>query len=251
MHMKFAAHACLLGGILLTAAATNANADEWNKKTIITTSRSIEVPGAILPAGKYVFKLLDSPSNRHIVQVFNEREDHVFATILAIPKQRMEPANDTILTFYEMPGGGPEPVRAWFYPGNTIGQEFAYPKRRAGQISQVTRIDVPIAPDSVTSMTATSTDTNENSADRIAVPVETAEAVPVITPPDANTSASTSTTASTSMTDRDEQTTPPASREPAMPHTAGNTASLALIGLGCFGIAASLRMAASAAGNRS
>src|SRR6185369_5386376 len=124
----------LIGGLLLTGAAINANADEWNKKTYITISQSIEVPGAILPPGRYVFKLLDSQSSRHIVQVMNGRENHVYCTNLAIPKERMEPADKTILSFYEVPGGGPEPVRAWFYPGDLIGQEFVYPKKRMLEI---------------------------------------------------------------------------------------------------------------------
>src|SRR5258708_17076605 len=104
----------LIGGLLLTEAAPRANADPWNKKTYVTVSQAIEVPGAILPAGTYVFKLLDSQSDRHIVQVMNERENHVYNTILAIPKQRMEPAEKTIITFYEIRGGGPEPIRSWF-----------------------------------------------------------------------------------------------------------------------------------------
>ena len=56
----------------------------------------------------------------------------------------MEPADKTVLTFYEMPGGGPEPIRAWFYPGDTSGQEFAYPKSRAMEISQALRQHVPV-----------------------------------------------------------------------------------------------------------
>ena len=79
---------CVLGGLLLTSTA---NADAWNKKTIVTISQSIEVPGAVLPPGKYVFKLINSDSNRHIVQIMNDRETHVYATNLAIAKQRMEP----------------------------------------------------------------------------------------------------------------------------------------------------------------
>ena len=136
-----ALQACLLGGVLLLGTA---NADPWNKKTYITTSRAIEVPGAVLPPGKYVFKLLDSSANRHIVQIMNDRENHVFATNLAIPAQRMEPADKTVLTFYEMPGGGPEPIHKWFYPGDTFGQEFAYPKKRALEISRLTRQNVPV-----------------------------------------------------------------------------------------------------------
>jgi len=247
---------------LLTGTATTAKADPWNKKTYINTSRSIEVPGAILPPGRYVFKLLDSQSNRHIVQILNDRENHVYATNLAIPKQRMEPADKTILTFYEMPGGGPEPVRSWFYPGDTIGQEFAYPKHRALEISRMMREHVPILAEAreaepvrpvETSATTTSealapteTTPTENSADRVVLPAETPESTPV------TTDTSTETTASTpnevpQAAPQETSSTP----EPAMPHTAGNTAGIALLGLGCLGIAASLRMAGKAAGSRS
>jgi hypothetical protein len=264
MNGKLAIHACLLGGMLLTGAATTANADQWNKKTYINTTRSIEVPGAILPPGRYVFKLLDSQSNRHIVQILNDGENHVYTTNLAIPKQRMEPADKTILTFYEMPGGGPEPVRSWFYPGDTIGQEFAYPRTRAQEISRVMRENVPILAESraaaepmrpVETQASTTTEattptqpdnSDENSADRVVVPAETPEA-PADTAP-----AETPSEATVSMPS-DDQATPPATStpEPAMPHTAGNTVGIALIGLGCLGIAASLRMASRAAGNRS
>jgi len=133
--MKHWTGICLIGGFLLTGAIYSAHADEWDKKTYVTVSQSIEVPGAILPPGKYVFKLLNSQSDRHIVQILNERENHVYSTNLAISKERMEPADHTILTFYEMPGGGPEPIHAWFYPGDTIGQEFVYPHKRAMEIA--------------------------------------------------------------------------------------------------------------------
>src|SRR5436309_2843283 len=49
-----------------------AKADEWNKETIVRFSRAVEVPGQVLPAGKYVFKLADSQSDRRIVQIFSE-----------------------------------------------------------------------------------------------------------------------------------------------------------------------------------
>ena len=76
-HLQHCSCLCLIGGVLLIGAATRADADQWNKKTYVTISQSIEVPGAILPPGKYVFKLLDSQSNRHIVQILNARENHV------------------------------------------------------------------------------------------------------------------------------------------------------------------------------
>jgi hypothetical protein len=113
-----------------------AQADQWDKQTKITVDEAIEVPGAVLPAGTYVFRLVDSPSDRHIVQVFNANQDHVFATILAIPNYRLEPTGKTALSFYEVPAGNPVPVHAWFYPGDNSGQEFVYPADRTFKVSQ-------------------------------------------------------------------------------------------------------------------
>jgi outer membrane biosynthesis protein TonB len=123
--------ACALA---LVAFVPPAHADAWDKRTIVTFSQPVEIPGQILPAGKYVFKLVDSPSDRHIVRIMNERENHVFATVLAIPDYRMETPSKTIFTFYEMPAGQPEVVREWFYPGDNYGQEFAYSKKRHAEI---------------------------------------------------------------------------------------------------------------------
>ena len=58
----------------------------------MTFSGPVEIPGvhlkgwAVLPAGTYVFKILDSTSDRHIVQIFNKEETEIYATILANPE---------------------------------------------------------------------------------------------------------------------------------------------------------------------
>ena len=122
-----------LGWCLLTPAA---RADEWDKKTILTFSAPVEVPGHVLPAGTYVFKLLDSQADRHIVQIYNKDENNLIATVLAVPDERLEPRGKTIISFDERPSGSPEALRAWFYPGNTVGQEFVYPHSRAKEIAK-------------------------------------------------------------------------------------------------------------------
>lgn len=114
------------GAALLAMCGTAAKADEWNKKTIITFSDAVEIPGQVLPAGTYVFKLLDSASDRHIVQIWTEDQRQIIATILAVPAQRPERSDHTTVTFDERPGDSPMAVRTWFYPGDTIGQEFVY-----------------------------------------------------------------------------------------------------------------------------
>jgi hypothetical protein len=130
---------------LLTGAALvpAARADEWNKKTILTVNESIQVPNKVLPPGTYVMKLLDSPSNRHIVQIFDKNEQHLETTVLAIPNYRLEPTGKTQFEFWETPPGQPKALRAWFYPGDNFGQEFAYPKSEAVQIAAAAHQSVP------------------------------------------------------------------------------------------------------------
>ncbi len=118
-------------------------ADQWNKKTILTFSQPIEIPGKVLPAGTYTFKLLDSPADRHIVQIWNENETELITTVLAINNYRLEPKDETVIKFRERPGDSPEALRAWFYPGDNFGQEFVYPKARAIQLAQASHEIVP------------------------------------------------------------------------------------------------------------
>src|SRR2546421_6254323 len=116
----------------------SASADAWNRKTIITFSAPVEVPGVgaqVLPAGTYVFKILDSLSDRHIVQIFNKEETHVFTTILAIPNYRLKATDKTVVTFKERAEGEPQAIRAWFYPGREWGEEFVYAKPKALELA--------------------------------------------------------------------------------------------------------------------
>jgi len=48
-----------------------AHADESDQATTITFNQSIQIPGQVLPAGTYLFKLANSDSGRDFVQIFN------------------------------------------------------------------------------------------------------------------------------------------------------------------------------------
>jgi LPXTG-motif cell wall-anchored protein len=140
--MKRVAVAFALTVLALTSVAT-ARADEYNKQTILTFSQPVEIPGQVLPAGTYMFRLADSLSDRHIVQVFNADGSRIIATVMAIPDYRLTTTDQTVITFKEVPVGAPEAIRAWFYPGNTIGQELVYPKERAMQLAKASKAVVP------------------------------------------------------------------------------------------------------------
>jgi hypothetical protein len=146
-------------GLALACAllAPSVQADEWNRKTVITFSAPVEIPGVhlvgwgVLPAGTYVFKIMDSQSDRHIVQIFSKDELTVYATILAIPNYRLKATDKTVMTFRERPVGQPEALRAWFYPGRNWGEEFVYPKAKAIELAKATNtpvlfaaVDIPV-----------------------------------------------------------------------------------------------------------
>jgi hypothetical protein len=151
---------------LAMAVAPRINAQTANEKTVMSFSEPFEVPGVdaqILPAGTYVFKLLDSLSDRNIVQITSEDGTHVFTTILAINNYRLKPTDKTVLTFRERGEGQPEAIKAWFYPGYAFGQEFVYPKKRAMELAKA--VNEPVL-----AMPVETTD---------AVAVETLKSVPV------------------------------------------------------------------------
>ncbi|HEX4277649.1 MAG TPA: hypothetical protein VHZ74_19975 [Bryobacteraceae bacterium] len=130
----------------IIAVTPKASADAWDKKTIVTISGQMEVPGVTLEPGTYVFKLADSSSDRHIVMIQNERMNHTFATILAIPNYRLRPTGKSQFLFWETPAGEPAALRAWFYPADNFGQEFVYPKGKFTRVSQVTHQESTPAP---------------------------------------------------------------------------------------------------------
>ena len=74
----------------ISVVAPTAIADEHDKKTEVTITEPLEVPGAVLQPGRYVFKLVESSNDRHIVIIKNERENHTYATILAIPNYKVK-----------------------------------------------------------------------------------------------------------------------------------------------------------------
>jgi hypothetical protein len=231
----------LAGLGLLGLMHPNARADEWDKKTVFTFSGPVEIPGMVLPAGTYVFKLMDSESDRNIVQVFNKDENHVYGTFLAIPDYRIKTPSKPIITFEERASDSPEAVKAWFYPGDNYGNEFVYPKEKAVQLARQTNQAVPSMPGEMASNTTKPVKT-------IAEPpvmamkktplkaqkpsgeeVEIAQAFP---PPPAQTAS----------------TPPPAKLPKRLPKTASQLSLIGLAGIVSLGAGLSLRAAAKSIG---
>ena len=208
--------------------SSTAAAQAWNKITTVTFSAPVEIPGVgaqVLPAGTYVFRLLDSLSDRNIVQVFNKDESHVYATILAIPNYRLKATDKTVMTFAERAAGDPQAIRAWFYPGDNWGQEFVYPKRKALELAKITNLPVLFIPDEV--------------ALNIVAPVKAATEPPVIALKEAPVMAAKPTGETVAVAE--VVVPPPVQTAASLPKTASVLPLLALIGFLCLSVGLSLR----------
>src|SRR5258708_153743 len=152
--MKSKLNALCLGAFLALTPfmAQPAFADAWNKKTEFQFSGPVQIPGKVLAAGKYVFQLVDSDSDRNIVQVFSEDSngrESLVATLMAIPDYTSETPDKPIVHFEERHSGMPEALHSWFYPGENTGWEFVYPKGETLQTSaNATPAPAPVTADS-------------------------------------------------------------------------------------------------------
>jgi hypothetical protein len=215
--LQFSVISLLLIGVLL---APNACADEWDKRTIFTFSEPVQVSGVVLPAGTYVFKLMDIQGDRNLVQIFDANENHLFATIVAIPEYRTEVSDKTIVTLEESFANQPKVLQSWFYPGDNYGREFVYPKPNDEEFAPVDEQSAPTVLAEVTEPK---------------VPENTA------LPPVAETSTEAVDETPTPTTSDNLTLSATAVELEQLPQTASPLVSIALLGILCLAGAATLR----------
>jgi hypothetical protein len=152
----------LIAGLFLAlicaAAPSRLMADEHDQATKLTFNEPIEIPGQVLSAGTYWFTLVNTQADRNIVQILNADRSQVVATIFTVADYRFQPTGKTVVNFEERPADQPEAIQAWFYPGETFGHEFVYPKARAISLARQIDQPVPSMPDEAASDSAPSRD---------------------------------------------------------------------------------------------
>ena len=126
-----------------------ANADDWDKKTIVTFNQDVAIPGQVLPAGTYVFKLLRSGSDRFVVQIWTEHEEQLVATLMTAGDSYPNPSGDAYFVL-DMSGtdeGYPPAVASWFFAGDNEGRYFIYSGYSTSRLvsDQDTSLVVPAA----------------------------------------------------------------------------------------------------------
>ena len=127
----------------LSAVPARAQGGPIDARTEFTFSRPVELPGVTLPPGTYVFRFADATTGRKVMQVLaKDASNKTYGLFLTITAQRPRPSDDAELRFLETPAGAPAAVKTWWYPGNTIGREFIYPKSQARRLAQATNTTV-------------------------------------------------------------------------------------------------------------
>jgi len=203
-----------------TVITSNVRADEYNKKTVMTFSQPIEIPGQILPAGTYTFKLLDSQSDRHIVQIWDADGTHLIATVLTINDVRLRPTGKTVVKFAERSGDNPEALKAWFYPGDNSGQEFVYPRHRAVELATESHNEVPAIADEAAPADLGTAEVTQVPPAAAETPAPAPEPVATPTP---------------------EPVSTPVAEPTELPKTASSLPLIALIGVTSLGLAIGLK----------
>jgi hypothetical protein len=219
-----AVFAAAMGMIIITPGA---KADDWDHKTIVTTSAPLNVAGTVLEPGKYVFQLLYTAPYEHVVQILNYRENHLYATVIAHPVGYMEQgipsydqgaqAGKAHFTFWETTAGEPKALRDWYNQGSFQGEEFPYHKMAVTQVSQVTQTTPAPAPEPQAEAPA---------------PPPPAEEIAQNTPPPAPEPPAPAAEAPPAP-----QSEPPAAAPATLPQTASYVPLLAMFGFGSIGLA--------------
>lgn len=132
----------LVAGVLTVfgaLAAAPVRGETFDKRTVFTFNRPISVPGVTLPAGDYMFRIVDTTTGRKVIQVLSGDGATPYAMLHSIPDIRVEASANPEVRFMETAKGKPSAVKTWWYPNERIGYEFIYPKEQARRLAEETQ----------------------------------------------------------------------------------------------------------------
>ena len=114
-------------------------AAQWNQRTTLSFSGPVKVPGTTLPAGSYVFEMVDPTSMQHVVKIASKDGSQVYTVTHAVPMRRPEATEDLVVMFNPTEPGMAPALKGWYAPGSRTGHELLYSEAEAREIAQRTR----------------------------------------------------------------------------------------------------------------
>ena len=123
----------------MSVAPARAQGGPMDARTEFTFNQPVEMPNVTLPPGTYIFRFVDATAGKKVMQVqAKDASNKTYGMFMTISAQRPKPSDEAELRFLETPAGQPAAVKTWWYPGNTIGREFIYPRAQARRLAKAT-----------------------------------------------------------------------------------------------------------------
>ena len=111
-----------------SAVAVPAFADVQDRTTTVEFTTPTRLPGITLQPGKYVFRLAQPVARQNVVEVFSADGSKKLATVLTVDYDRPLVGKTTTVMFENT---NPPALRAWYFPGETVGRAFVYTEDEA------------------------------------------------------------------------------------------------------------------------
>ena len=228
----------------MSAMPARAQGGPMDARTEFTFNQPVELPNVTLPPGTYIFRFVDATTGKRVMQVqAKDAGNKNYGMFMTISAQRPKASDNAELRFLETPAGQPAAVKTWWYPGNTIGREFIYPKSQARRLAE--RTNQPVL-----TTQAENVSNEQMEANNLAYVSPSGQETPLTdeqlldraanTPPVGTVEASQNTAATSGAAPRQEATMARAS----LPKTSTPLAGIGLIGLMSLLSAAALRFRA-------
>jgi hypothetical protein len=110
-----------------TMCAAPARASLDNQLTKFTFNTPVEIPGKVLPAGTYEFKLIDTQDTLDNVEILDAHGLHAIAIEQTVPVSPTNANGKAEVILQKTGPSKPEMVKQWFYGAGMDGHEFLYP----------------------------------------------------------------------------------------------------------------------------
>ena len=149
-----------------------------DKAVYFTFSQPVAIPETTLPAGRYLFRLADSLTNRSIVQIYSADGSKLHAMLMTMPTERTQAAEEPEVRFLETAANQPPAIGSYWYVGDRRGWEFIYPREQARRLAQSSKANVLTTASDANAAEAASAELVRisPSGEQLAVETETPEA---------------------------------------------------------------------------
>jgi hypothetical protein len=112
--------------VLLAGSSTGAMVNA-KRTTYFTFSKSVQLPGVALPAGTYIFEVVNPYTSSDVVTVLSRDRSKLYLLRMTNRIERPQTGDlKATVTLGEAPSGNPPTIKAWFPEGETSGRAFIY-----------------------------------------------------------------------------------------------------------------------------